>query len=143
MGRNFPVSSIFIGSQSTNGVSRCLGAEFVFPASRYPRITCFQETRFSLVPGRPMGFRGERTSDSSSPHRVTSKSIESYHSLSPCRQCSSDPMTDKQTNLFYFVRPSFQSRELRYPLSNQNSPSHTQHISRSSTWIRNENFISN
>jgi hypothetical protein len=111
----FPANSIFIGSRSTNEVSRCLGAGFVFSASRYPRITCFQKTRFSLVPGRPMGFRGEWTSDSNSPHRVTYRNIESCQYLSPFRQCSFDPVTnrqtDRQTNLFNFVRPSFQSRE--------------------------------
>ena len=94
----FPVDSIFIGSRSSDGVSRFLVAGFVFPASRYPRVTCFHGTRFSLVSGRPMGFRGEWTSDSNSPHPVTSNSIDACHSLYPCRQCSFDPVTDKQTD---------------------------------------------
>ena len=52
----FPASSIFIGSWSTNGVSRCLDTGFVFPAPRYPRKSCFRPARFPLVPGRPIGF---------------------------------------------------------------------------------------
>ena len=67
----FSVRSISIGPRSTNGFSRCLGVGFIFPVSRYHRKTWFQQNRFSLVPGRPMGFRGKRTSDSSSPRLKT------------------------------------------------------------------------
>jgi hypothetical protein len=183
----FPTNSISIGSRSTNGVWRCLGLGFMFPASRNPKKACFRRSRFPLVPGRPMGlggvwvsdscsphretprklvsdeldfhwfsvdqwifelfgcrirvprtekppeslfpansisigssstngFRGKRTSDSSSPHRTTPRTNVTPRNEYPCRQCSFDPVTDKQTNkqtnLFNFVRPSFQSREL-------------------------------
>ena len=111
MERNFPASSISIGFRWIIGFRGIWAPDSCFPASTYPRITCFQKTRFSLVPGRPMGFRGQRTSDSSSPHRVTSMSIESYHSLSPCRQCSfdlrkkPDKQTDRQT--FFSLDPPY------------------------------------
>ena len=81
----FPANSISIGSRPTNGVSRCLGLGFMFPASRYPRKRCFRQTRFPLVPGRPMGFRGVWASDSCSPHRDTPTSIVTGHTKYPCR----------------------------------------------------------
>jgi hypothetical protein len=71
IGRNFPATSISIGSRSTNEFPRCLGVGFTFPASRSLRKACFRRTRFSLVPGRPMGFRGVRTPDSRFPHQDT------------------------------------------------------------------------
>ena len=81
----FPANSISIGSRPTNGVSRCLGLGFMFPASKYPRKRCFRQTRFPLVPGRPMGFRGVWALDSCSPHRDTSTSIVTDHTKYPCR----------------------------------------------------------
>ena len=42
--------------------------------------------------------QGKRTSDSSSPHRFTPDSTNTSHSLYPVRQCSFDPVTDRQTN---------------------------------------------
>ena len=69
--RLFPAISISIGSRSTNGVSRWLGTGFVFPVSTYPSGTCFRRSRFPLVPGRPMGFRGDWALDSCFPHPHT------------------------------------------------------------------------
>jgi hypothetical protein len=109
----FPANSISIDSRWTNGVSSFLGAGFVFPASSYPRITCFRRTRFSLVPGPPMGFRGEWTFDSDFPYRVTARSIKllsvSYF-VDNVLLTRLQTHTNKQKN-FFFVRPSFQSRE--------------------------------
>ena len=42
--------------------------------------------------------QGKRTPDSSSPHRITPETIETYHSYHPSRQCSFDPVTDRQTD---------------------------------------------
>ena len=42
--------------------------------------------------------RHQRTPDSSSPHRITPEEHKNSHSWSPFRQCSFDPVTDKQTN---------------------------------------------
>ena len=67
----FSKNSIFIGSQSTNGLSSPTDLGFELATPNYPRKTCFLKTRFSLVPSRPMGFRGKRTSDSNSPLRIT------------------------------------------------------------------------
>ena len=75
----FPANSIFIGSRLTNGFSRCLGLRFMLPASRYHRKSGFQRTRFPLVPGRPMGFRGVSTPDSCSPSRVTPEGFPTSH----------------------------------------------------------------
>ena len=41
---------------------------------------------------------GQRTPDSCSPSRVTHESIQTSHNYSSCRQCSFDPVTDKQTD---------------------------------------------
>ena len=41
-----------------------------FPASSCPWGSTFQKSRFSLIPGPPMGFRDEWRSDSTFPHRV-------------------------------------------------------------------------
>jgi hypothetical protein len=148
IGRDFPASSIWIGFWSTNGFSRCLGAGFVFPASRYPTITCFRRPRFPLVPRRPMRFRGVWAPDSCSPHRSTPEKLVfadlDFHwflvdqwgfetngpqirvphielplsaskvitvCLLPGNVLLTRLQTNKQTNLFNFVRPSFQSRE--------------------------------
>ena len=79
--------------------------------------------------------RGKRTSDSSSPHRFTPDSINTSHNSCRGRQCSFDPVTDRQTDKqtdkqtnFNFVRPSFQSREqsrflLTYERNHQVTPS--------------------
>src|ERR1022692_3369050 len=67
----FPKNSISIGSQSTNGLSRKSDLGFELPTPNYPQKTCFPKTRFLLVPSRPMGFRGNPTSDSNSPPLVT------------------------------------------------------------------------
>ena len=73
----FPVNLISIGSWSTNRVSRCFDHGFMFPTSRFFRKKYFQRTRFSLVPGRPMGFRGVSTPNSCSPHQDTSEKLVS------------------------------------------------------------------
>ena len=67
----FSEISISIGSWLTNGVSRWMEVRIDFPASIYPSGTGFQKSRFPLVPGRPMGFRGERTPDSNSSAQIT------------------------------------------------------------------------
>ena len=53
------------------------GPGFVFPASRNLRKPYFRGARFSLVLGRPMGFRGISTSDSCSPRRDCSEKLVS------------------------------------------------------------------
>ena len=44
--------------------------KLMFPEARYPRKTCFRPTRFSLVPGQPMRFRGFWAAVSCSSHRT-------------------------------------------------------------------------
>jgi hypothetical protein len=58
-------------SWTTITLSMCLGSRFMFLAWRFLRKASFSRTRFPLVPGRPIGFREKRASDSSSPHRIT------------------------------------------------------------------------
>jgi hypothetical protein len=52
-------NSISIGSQSTNGISGKTDLGFELPAPNNPRKTCFQKTRFLLVPSRPTKKRGQ------------------------------------------------------------------------------------
>ena len=67
---SFP-TTICLVSEAPNGLSRKTDLEFELPVPNYPRKTCFQKTRFLLVPSRPMGFRGKPTSDSNSPSLIT------------------------------------------------------------------------
>jgi hypothetical protein len=48
----------------TNELSRKSNLGFELLTPKYPRKTCFQETRFLLVLSRPIDFRGKPTSDS-------------------------------------------------------------------------------
>src|ERR1700722_1479721 len=71
LGSHFPENSISIGSWLTNEVPEQRELRFELPTSNYPLGTVFLKTRFLLVPGPPMGFRGKWSSDSNSPHRIT------------------------------------------------------------------------
>ena len=107
----FSPNSISIGSRSTNGISRCLDLGFIFPMSRYPRKSCFRRTRFSLVPGRPMRFRGVWTPDSSFPYPITPHPALTSRAFYPCQWCSfdlhkkTDRHTDRQT--FFSLDPPY------------------------------------
>jgi hypothetical protein len=50
-----------------------------------PKQNVFPAYSISLVPGRPMGFRGVWAPDSCSPHRITPRTIMAPHTWYPCR----------------------------------------------------------
>jgi hypothetical protein len=56
-------------------------------------------------------FQRVRILDSCSPHRVIIARVECSLTVLPRRKCSFESVTDRQTNLFDFLRSSFQSRE--------------------------------
>jgi hypothetical protein len=55
----------------TNELSRKSNLGFELPTPNSSRETCFQKTRFLLVPDRPMSFRRKMSSDSNSPPLIT------------------------------------------------------------------------